>query len=159
MDRRAFIRVAGLGAAALGMAGEALAAEKFFPVKVDKTLFKNINRAKNPAKETPLEKLHVPVIKAPSKVTAGEPFTVEVSVGEKLHPMGSAHYIEFIELNIGNEPAGIANLNSMGYVKPRVTFTVVLTKESAPSGKATLVAHERCNIHGYWEGTKDITVD
>ncbi len=149
---------AGLGAAGLSLAGEAFAATEIFPVKVDSTLFKDINRAKNPAKETGLEELHVPVIKAPSKVTAGEPFMVEISVGEKPHPMMQAHYIEFIELNIGNEPAGVANLNSMGYVRPKVSFSIVLTKESAPGGKATLVAHERCNIHGYWEGTKDIEV-
>jgi superoxide reductase len=158
MDRRAFIRTAGLSAVALSLAGEAIAAEKFFPAKVDKTLFKDINRAENPAKMTPLEKVHVPVIKAPSKVKAGEPFTVEVSVGEEMHPMEAAHYIEFIELNVGNEPAGMAVLNSMGYVKPRVSFTVVLTKQNAPGGKVTLIAHDRCNIHGYWEGTKDITV-
>jgi superoxide reductase len=158
MDRRAFIRTAGLSAAALGLAGKALAAEKYFPVKVDKALFKDINRAANPAKLTPLEKLHVPVITAPSKVKAGEPFTVEVSIGEEMHPMGPTHYIEFIELNIGNEPAGMAVLNSMGYVKPKVSFTVVLTKGNAPGGKVTLIVHDRCNIHGYWEGTKDITV-
>lgn len=158
MDRRAFIRTAGLSAVAVGLAGKALAAEEFFPAKVDKTLFKDINRAAHPAKMTPLEKLHVPVITAPSKVKSGEPFTVEVSIGEELHPMISTHYIEFIELNVGNEPAGMAVLNSMGYVKPKVSFTVVLTKQTAPGGKVTLVAHERCNLHGYWEGTKDITV-
>jgi superoxide reductase len=158
MDRRAFIRTAGLSAVALGLTGEALAAEKFFPAKVDKALFKDINRAENPAKLAPLEKLHVPVITAPSKVKAGEPFTVEVSIGEELHPMGPTHYIEFIELNVGNEPAGMAVLNSMGYVKPKVSFTVVLTKQNAPGGKVTLIVHDRCNLHGYWEGTKDVTV-
>ena len=71
MDRRAFIRTAGLSAAALGLAGKALAAEEFFPAKVDKALFKEINRAENPAKLMPLEKLHVPVITAPSKAKVG----------------------------------------------------------------------------------------
>ena len=158
MDRRSFIRTAGLSAAALGLAGNAFAAGKVFPAKVDMALFVDINRVKDPAKKTHLEKTHAPVITAPARVTAGKPFTVEVSVGEDIHPMGSTHYIEFIELNIGNEPAGVANLNSMGYVQPKVSFTVVLTKQTAPEGKVTLVAHQRCNLHGYWEGTKDITI-
>jgi superoxide reductase len=158
MDRRAFIRTAGLSAAALGLAGKAFAAGKVFPTNVDMALFDNINRVKDPAKKTHLEKTHAPVITAPSKVTAGKPFTVEVSVGEEIHPMGPAHWIEFIELNIGNEPAGRAEFDSRGSVNPKVTFTVVLTKQNAPGGKVTLVAHQRCNLHGYWEGTKDITV-
>jgi superoxide reductase len=158
MDRRHFLKSAAIGTAAIGIAGRAFGAEQFYPVKVDQGLFRTINRAKNPANKTPLEKSHVPVIKAPAKVTAGEMFTVEVSVGENLHPMGPTHWIEFIALNIGNEPAGRVDFQSKGYLKPRATFTVVLTKESAPAGKVTLVAHQRCNIHGYWEGAMDIEV-
>jgi superoxide reductase len=91
-------------------------------------------------------------------VKAGEPFTVEVSVGEVVHPMGSAHWIEFIALNIGNEPAGRVDFQPKGYLNPKATFTVVLQKESAPSGKVTLIANQRCNLHGYWESSQDITV-
>jgi superoxide reductase len=81
-----------------------------------------------------------------------------VSVGEVLHPMGPVHWIEFIELNIGNEPAGRLDFQPKGYLSPKATFTVVLSKDAAPSGKVTLVAHERCNLHGYWEGSLDIMV-
>jgi len=158
MDRRHFLKSAAIGTAAIGMTATAFGAEQFYPVKVSPDLFKEINRAKDPANKTPLEMSHAPVIKAPAKVTAGEPFTVEVSVGEHLHPMGPAHWIEFIALNIGNEPAGRVDFQSKGYLKPQATFTVVLTKESAPEGKVTLVAHQRCNLHGYWEGTLDIAV-
>ena len=75
-------------------------------MKVDQGLFETINRVKNPSGKTPLEKSHAPVINAPRTVKAGQPFTVEVAVGEVSHPMVPAHWIEFIELNIGNEPAG-----------------------------------------------------
>lgn len=142
----------------MGVAAEALAVDLFYPVNVDPSLFQAINRAKDPAHKTPLEKSHAPFITAPKKVTAGEPFTVEVSVGENLHVMGPTHWIEYIELNIGNEPAGKVDFQPKGYLKPRATFTVVLTKEAAPSGKATLVAHQRCNLHGYWEGSMDVEV-
>lgn len=30
--------------------------------------------------------------------------------------------------------------------------------EAAPTGKVTLVASQRCDLHGYWESAFDITV-
>ncbi len=158
MDRRTFLQTAVIGTITAGIAGKVAAAERFFPTKVDQTLFEGINRVKDPAAKTPLEKSHAPVINAPARVKAGEPFTVEVSVGETLHTMGPAHWIEYVELNIGNEPAGRAELQSKGYLKPRVTFTVVLPRESASAGKVTLVARQHCNLHGLWEGSLDIGV-
>ncbi len=158
MDRRTFLKSATLGAVAAGIAGEVFAAEKYFPSPVDQTLFENVNKVKNPSSKTPLEKSHAPVITAPKSVKAGTPFVVEVSVGEVLHPMGPAHWIEFISLEIGNEPAGRIDFQPKGYLSPKATFTVTLAKESASSGKVTLVAHQRCNLHGYWEGTLDITL-
>ncbi len=158
MNRRAFLRASTVGIATAGIAGAAGAAEKFFPSKVDQNLFEGVNKVKDPANETPLEKSHAPLITAPEKVTAGEPFTVEVSIGKVLHPMGPAHWIEFIELNIGNEPAGRLDFQPKGYLNPKATFTVVLGKDAAPSGKVTLVAHQRCNLHGYWESVRDVTV-
>ncbi|TAN42887.1 MAG: twin-arginine translocation signal domain-containing protein [Nitrospirae bacterium] len=158
MERRTFLKTAALGAAALGTAQELFAAEKYFPSKADQGLFEAINKAKDPAKKTPLEKKHAPAITAPEKVQAGQPFTVEVSVGEVVHDMGPAHWIEYIELNIGNEPAGRVDFQAKGYLSPKATFTVVLTKDAAPSGKITLIARERCNLHGYWESSIDLTV-
>lgn len=159
MERRAFLKSAVIGVAAASLSGNALAAGKvYYPTKVDQTLFENVNRVKDPAKKTALEKSHAPFITAPAKVEAGKPFTVEVSVGEVVHSMGAAHWIEFIELNIGNEPAGRIDFQPKGYLNPKATFTVVLQKDAAPEGKVTLVAHQRCNLHGYWEGTHEISV-
>jgi superoxide reductase len=158
MDRRTFLKTATIGTAGLGIAGSVFAAEKYFPVKADQNLFETINRVKDPSHLAPLEKSHAPVITAPGKVRAGEPFKVEVSVGEVIHPMGPSHWIEFVELNIGNEPAGRIDFQPRGFLNPKVTFTVVLTKEAAPAGKVTLVAHQRCNLHGYWEGSLDVAV-
>ncbi len=158
MDRRSFLKSAVAGSVVAGFAGAAVAAERFFPTKVDQTLFEGINRVKDPAKKTPLEKSHAPVLVAPTAVKAGEMFTVEVSVGESLHTMGPSHWIEYVELNIGNEPAGRAELQGRGYLKPRVTFNVVLKKEDAPAGKVSLVARQHCNLHGLWEGSLDVLV-
>ena len=158
MDRRTFLRNAVIGTVAAGAAVEVLASEKYFPSKVDQSLFETTNRVNNPSSKTPLEKSHAPVITAPQTVKSGEPFAVEVSIGEVIHPMGQSHWIEFIEVNIGNEPAGRLDFQSRGYLSPKATFTVTLLKESIPLGKVTLIAHQRCNLHGYWESSADITV-
>lgn len=158
MDRRTFLKGTVAGSLAAGFAGAAAAAERHFPVKVDQTLFEGINRVKDAARKTALEKGHGPVLVAPPAVKAGETFTVEVAVGESLHPMGPTHWIEFIELYVGNEPAGRAEFQPKGYLKPKVTFNVTLTKESVPEGKVTLVARQHCNLHGMWEGSLDISV-
>lgn len=158
MDRRTFLRTSLVGAVATGIVGKAIAAERYFPSKVDKSLFEGINRVKDPVKKTALEKGHAPVITAPSAVKAGETFIVEVSVGETLHPMGPVHWIEYIELSLGNEPAGRIDFQPKGYLKPRVSFTVVIPAEAAPEGKLTLLARQHCNLHGLWEGSFDITV-
>ncbi|MGC2061753.1 MAG: class II SORL domain-containing protein [Thermodesulfovibrionales bacterium] len=158
MERRSFLKAAAVGTAVIGTARELFAAEKYFPSKADQALFENINRAKDPAKKTPLEKSHSPVITAPERVKAGEPFTVDIAVGENIHAMGPAHWIENIELSIGNEPAGRVDLQPKGYATPKVAFTLILQKDAAPSGKVTLVAHQRCNLHGYWESSLDLTV-
>jgi superoxide reductase len=147
MERRAFLRNT-----------MAEAAERYFPSKVEQSLFEGINRVKDSTQKTPLEKGHAPVIGAPLSVRAGEPFIVEVAVGESLHPMGFSHWIEYIELNIGNEPAGRADLQPKGYLKPKFAFTVVLPKDIAPDGKVSLVARQFCNLHGLWEGSLDVTV-
>jgi len=158
MDRRTFLKTAALGSIATGITASVASAERFFPVKVDPSLFTDFNRVKDPARKTPLEKSHAPVISAPASVKADEPFPVTVSVGENLHVMGPIHWIEYIELAIGNEPAGRIDLQSKGFLKPKVTFMVTLPKDAAPSGKVTLVAFQRCNLHGYWESSLDIAV-
>ncbi len=158
MNRRTFLATTVIGSVAAGISSAASAAERYFPVKVDQTLFADINRVKDQAKKTPLEKSHAPFIRAPKSVKAGENFTVEVSVGEVMHPMGPVHWIEYIELHIGNEPAGRIDFQSMGYMKPKATFTISLPREAAPGGMVTLVANQRCNLHGLWESTMDIAI-
>jgi superoxide reductase len=158
MDRRTFLKAAAMGTMAMSVAKSAFAIDTNYPVKVDPSLFAAINRVKDPSNKTPLEKGHAPFITAPAEVKAGEPFAVTVSIGEKIHPMGPVHWIEYIELSIGNEPAGRADFQPKGYMQPKVTFNLMVPKEAAPSGAVTLVAHQRCNLHGYWEGSINVKV-
>ncbi|MFZ2948820.1 MAG: class II SORL domain-containing protein [Desulfuromonadaceae bacterium] len=158
MDRRTFIKTALAGTVAGGLTAQIAAAERYFPTRVDKSLFEGVNHVKAPAAKTPQEKSHAPVITLPRSIKAGEPFSVEVSVGESLHPMGPVHWIEYIELRMGNEPAGRVDFQARGFLKPRAVFTVVIPREAAPDGKLTLVAQQHCNLHGLWESSADITV-
>lgn len=158
MDRRTFLATTLISTVAAGIGRAASAAERYFPEKVDETLFSTINRTKVPGKKSPLEMSHAPLITAPASVKAGDLFTVEVSVGEKVHTMGPAHWIEYIELAIGNEPVGRVDFQSKGFAKPKVSFTVALPKDIAPKGMVTLVATQRCNLHGLWESTLDIAL-
>lgn len=158
MNRRTFLAASVIGTVTAGITRAASAAEKYFPLKVDSTLFESINRVKIPGKKSPLEMSHAPNITAPKAVKAGEQFTVEVSVGEKLHDMSPAHWIEYIELAIGNEPIGRVTFQPRGFMKPKATFTVALPKDMAPNGIVTLVAFQRCNLHGLWESTVDVAV-
>jgi superoxide reductase len=159
MNRRTFLWQALAASVATGVATRASATGLFFPAPVDQALFEGINRVKDPTKKTGLEKGHAPVITTPNKVKFGEPFTVEVAIGENLHPMGPSHWIEYIELNIGNEPAGRAEFQSRGFAKPKIVFTIAIPKEAAPNGKVSLVARQHCNLHGLWESSVDISVD
>ncbi len=158
MDRRTFLKGAALSSASIGLAGLVSAADLYFPDKVDMALFEGINRIKDPAKKTHLEKTHAPFIVAPRTVKAGEAFAVEVSVGENLHVMMPAHWIEYIQLRIGNEPAGRITFEPRGYLQPKAKFNVIFTKDVAPDGKVTLIATQHCNLHGTWESTFDVKV-
>jgi len=104
---------------------------------------------------------HVPAIEAPDVVKAGEPFKVKVSVGKEIsHPNTTAHHIAWISVFFKPEgdkflyPVGRFDFGGHGpvYTNPSVKLSVTIDKPG------TLVAVEQCNIHGLWEGSKDIAV-
>jgi len=106
---------------------------------------------------------HAPVIHTPDTVEAGTPFTVTIVVGEEIsHPNTPEHHISWIELYFvpkGGETAyflGRTELGAHGEAElqtdPRAVFQV-----SVP-GSGTLKAVALCNIHGLWEGSKEIEV-
>lgn len=157
MKRRDLLKVFLVGGTAVAIARGVAFAKQYFPMQVDEKLFEGINKIKDPANLTGLEKKHAPVISAPAKVNAGEPFDVEVVIGEIVHPMGPAHWIEYLQLNIGNEPAGTVNFRSHGYLKPEAKFAVVLD-DSLKGKTVSLVIQDRCNLHGIWENYTNVEV-
>jgi superoxide reductase len=153
MKRRQFLGQALTGAGAMLVAGPTLAAAKtegFKPYEeVDSSLFQGINRPRNPQKKTPLEKKHQPVIELPKTIGKGETTKISVTVGEIEHPMSQAHYIDYVELFAGNEPAGRIKFRPRFSV-PRATFYLKLDRP------VTLVARANCNLHGLWESRVNV---
>jgi superoxide reductase len=157
MERRNFLKAVAVGAGAVVSAGRLSLGQEYFPVQVDENLWKGINRVKNPQDETVLETLHVPVITAPQKVKAGEIFDVGVVIGKIPHPMGPTHWIEHVQLSIGNEPAGTVIFRSHGYLKAQAKFAVVLD-ETLKGKTVSLVATLVCNLHGIWQHYVNVEV-
>jgi superoxide reductase len=56
MDRRSFLKNAMIVSVAASVADGAIAAERYFPTKVDQSLFEGINRVRDPGQKTPLDK-------------------------------------------------------------------------------------------------------
>lgn len=110
-----------------------------------------VNIAKNEKDMTDLEKKHTPIIEPPDLAKAGEPFEVVVEVGKLLkHPNEPNHFIEWIELYSGDTFLTRVDLTAE-LTDPKVTIPIRLTHPH------TMKARARCNIHGVWEGKKDLT--
>jgi superoxide reductase len=157
MNRRDLLKGTALGALAIAWGKQLAFAKEFYPVPVDEKLFQGINRLDNPQQETELEKVHIPVIQAPQKVKAGEVFSVELAIGKILHPMGPAHWIESVQINIGNEPAGTLQFRSHGYMKPEGRFDLILG-DNLKGKTVSLVVQDKCNLHGIWQSYINVEV-
>ena len=113
---------------------------------------------------------HAPVVQCPDEVKAGEFFEVKVNIGEEIgHPNTTEHHISWIELffqpegdkfvyNVGRyefnghgESVKGANQGPV-YNDPSIVTVVKLTQPG------TFHALAMCNIHGLWEGTKEVKV-
>ena len=109
---------------------------------------------KNISALSEFEQKHIPVITAPDRVKRDETFLVTIEVGKyKAHPNEPAHFIEWIELYSGDTfllRVGLAGSLS----DPKVTIPIKLTHAHGP-----LKAWGKCNLHGLWEGVKDIEVE
>ncbi|MEZ0346772.1 MAG: class II SORL domain-containing protein [Infirmifilum sp.] len=99
---------------------------------------------------------HTPKIEAPDQVKAGEPFTLKISVGP--HPNTIQHSIRWVEVYFEEEgrafnPILLARVHfEPEYSEPEVNLKITLKKSG------TIHAIEYCNLHGLWEGRKEIKV-
>ena len=158
MDRRQVIKTAFLGGALLMLGPGRGLAKMNYATQVDENLWQGINRTADPAAPTSLEKKHSPVIKAPDKIKAGEIFPVQVAIGQVPHPMGPTHWIEYLQFNIGNQPAGEIIFRSHGYVRAGGTFNAVLDDE-LKGRTVSLIVQIKCNLHGIWQDYVNVDVE
>ncbi len=108
-----------------------------------------LNRPEDWETLTDMAKKHVPVIEAPGKVKAKEPFTVKVKVGGidgVEHPNTLGHWINWLDLYAGER------LISRVEFAPEVSDGYMVTASVTLSGTARLRARAFCNLHGVWEG-------
>jgi superoxide reductase len=114
---------------------------------------------------------HVPVIEAPDRVKSGEFFSITVSVGREIpHPNTTAHHIRWIEVyflpagekfpyQIGKCEFTSHGESSQGadtstvYTHPEVTLRLKTEKPGV------ILASSYCNIHGLWQGSKEIGIE
>lgn len=121
----------------------------------EKSLFCGMNKPADPANLTETEKKHMPVISCPDTVKAGEPFKVNIKVGEIPHVMQEGHSIQWIDVYSGENFLVRIDLTPV-FTVAEVTITLVKAGKHRTSA---LRAVERCNLHGQWEAVKQITVN
>jgi superoxide reductase len=131
----------------------------------EQDFFASINRPKDMNNLTGLEAKHVPKLLLPPTISAGQPFALKVQVGQTMHPIERQHYIEWVEVFLGE--VWIAQvLFSAVRTQPKAEFSLVLdapaqiraqippnVKADAPSCWAQM-----CNIHGTWENAVEAPV-
>jgi len=113
---------------------------------------------------------HVPVIEAPDKVAKGAVTKIAVCVGKEIaHPNTTEHHISWIAVCFLPEgekfPYHLGRFEFTAHgasVQGPNTSTVYTQPEAVVALKTdksgTLYATSYCNIHGFWENTKQIKV-
>jgi superoxide reductase len=113
---------------------------------------------------------HVPVIECPDEVKAGEVFEVKLSLGKQIaHPNTTEHHIRWITLFYHPEGAkypfqvGRYEFSAHGESIDGPNKGPVYSNHSATASlkidkPGTLHAVSFCNIHGLWEGVKQVKV-
>jgi superoxide reductase len=120
---------------------------------VESDVLWGVNVVKDKAHMTDLERQHMPVIEAPPKVYKHEHFEVKVDVGNLLeHPNEPAHFIEWIELYIGDTFVGRENYSG------GISYPEALFKLKMDHAKGPLKAWAKCNLHGLWTAEKEIEI-
>lgn len=114
---------------------------------------------------------HVPVIDAPDKVKKGDNVSVGVSVGKEIpHPNTTEHHIAWVEVSFlpkGEKfayPLGRVEFLTHGGSAQGPNTSTVYTQSTATicfktEKPGTLFAVANCNIHGFWENSKEIVIE
>ena len=114
---------------------------------------------------------HVPVIEAADKIKKGEPLKIAVSIGKEIpHPNTTEHHISWVEVyflpqrekfpyQIGRFEFSAHGASTQGpntstvYTQPQVICSLKTDKPG------TIFVASYCNIHGLWEGSKELNME
>ena len=114
---------------------------------------------------------HVPVIEAKDKAKKGEAIDISVVVGREIaHPNTTEHHIGWISVyylpqaekfpyQVGRfefsaHGASVQGPNTSGiYTQSKATCALKTDKPG------TIIAVSYCNIHGLWQGSKELAVE
>jgi len=114
---------------------------------------------------------HVPVIECPASVKSGAKFTVRASVGKEIaHPNTTEHHIRWIHLFFQPEgekftyQLGGCDFTAHGESVKGPDQGPILTEPDVQivtqlKTSGILLATSFCNIHGLWEGSREIKVE
>lgn len=96
------------------------------------------------------ERVHVPVLRLPSRVRTGRAFDLVVQIGVRPHECTAEHRIDWVEISLGERRVFVADL-SADVPYPVVRVPLILHEP------ATLTARARCTLHGVWRTRRDLT--
>ncbi len=121
----------------------------------ERTLFCQVNKAADLNNLSILEQKHLPKIEVPDEIEAGEFFQVTVTVGHIPHPNENEHFIQWVELSLN------------GIYLARFDFAPIMTSPQVrlpiqlvhPGLKTKLEAASRCNLHGVWRSSIEVSAD
>ncbi len=120
----------------------------------EKGFFCGINKPKDLSAVTDFEKKHMPVIDCPDTVAAGQSFTVRLKVGEIPHVTEEGHFIQWAEVKFGENLYARIEFSPV-MSAPEATVTL---KKGSKHGTGVLRVLAKCNLHGLWEATKEMTI-
>ena len=113
--------------------------------------------AKTIVEGTDFEKKHTPLIECKDVVKAGELFEVKVHSAGVDHPMDDDHFIQFIELKVGE--ITLVRVDLTQYVKPDVVLYIKAPSEEHKGYEMKLSAYMYCNLHGIWKYEKEVKIE
>lgn len=148
-NRRRLLKTLGISAVTIGLVPAMRPLKSISADEVD--WYQNINRVKDPTNLTPKEKGHAPFLQVPDTIKSGDPFNVDIQIGENIHPMTSNHYIQWIEVYLGIDLVSRIEFSPL-CPQAKVTIPIVVKEAS------TLRVLTRCNLHGIWENIKKVAL-
>ncbi len=120
----------------------------------ERSLFCQVNEAADPQNLTPLEQKHLPRIEVPAQIMAAEFFPLKISVGHIPHPNENEHFIQWLVLFVNGVYLALFDFAAI-MTSPQISIPLQLVHAGL---ETRLEAVSRCNLHGLWKSTVEVSV-